>query len=261
MFDVAVVARDRAEVLRRALLAHERLHHPHAGDVLGERRGHEPESLAHRRSRHGRSASGRARVAMIMNGITASVARASRGSSTSRRNGRAAEHERALRERRDAVGDELVDRLDVVRHPADQDACPVPLVEAERESLQVAEELLAQVREDPLADPAGHVRLDVGHAPVRQPGERRRGHDDDELGARRVVDRVVERVLREERRGQRGRCRGEEREDGEEGAEAVRLRQPPERRRAAAASCSTTSRRPLRRRAASDDAAGLVDAH
>ena len=44
-----VVERDRAEVLRRSLLAHERLHHPHAGDVLGERGRHEPEPLAHRR--------------------------------------------------------------------------------------------------------------------------------------------------------------------------------------------------------------------
>ena len=162
--------------------------------------------------------------------------------------------------RRDAVGDELVDRLDVVRHPADQDACPVPLVEAERELLQVAEELLPQVGEDPLADPAGHVRLDVGHAPVREGEDDEERHDDDELGAGRVVDRVVERVLREERRGERRCRRGQEREDREEGAEAVRLRQPPE-------DAEPPARRVPRPvldvcgRAPRDDAAGLVDAH
>ena len=110
-------------------------------------------------------------VARLMNGITASVASASRQSRTSRSTAVPPSSERALRERRDAVGDELVDRLDVVRHPADQDAGAVPLVEAEREPLQVAEELRAQVGEDPLADPAGHVRLDVRHAPVREAGD------------------------------------------------------------------------------------------
>ena len=56
--------------------------------------------------------------------------------------------ERVLDERRDAVGDELVERLDVVREPADDHAGAVALVEAEREPLQVAEELVAQVGED-----------------------------------------------------------------------------------------------------------------
>ncbi len=171
---VAIVARNRAEVLRGALLAYERLHHPHPRDVLGERRRYEPESLPHVRigaSRarpeerrrddherdHGERHEGESRI------------------EHEQEDGRAAEHQRALGERRDPVGHELVDRLDVVRHPADQDAGAVPLVEAERESLQMTEELLAHVGEDPLADPTGHVRLDVGHAPARQPGERRRG--------------------------------------------------------------------------------------
>ena len=180
---LAVVERDRAEVLRRALLAHERLHHPHAGDVLGERRRHEPEPLPHRRVRAGRArAEERARDDHERDHDQRREREPRVEHDQQER--RAAEQERALRERRDAVGDELVDRLDVVRHPADQHAGPVPLVEAERELLQVAEELLAEVGEDPLADPAGHVRLDVGHAPVRQRDDDEEDHDDGELGAR-----------------------------------------------------------------------------
>ena len=64
---------------------------------------------------------------------------------------RADEGERVLDEARDAVGDELVERLDVVRQPADDHARAVALVEAEREPLQVAEERVAEVGEDPLA--------------------------------------------------------------------------------------------------------------
>ena len=56
--------------------------------------------------------------------------------------------QRVLDEARDAVGDELVERLDVVREPADDDAGAVALVEAEREPLEVAEEPVAQVGED-----------------------------------------------------------------------------------------------------------------
>ena len=82
-------------------------------------------------------------------------------------------------ERREAVGDELVERLDVVRDPADQHAGAVALVEAEREPLQVAEEVVAQVGEHPLARPAGEVRLRVGEdEPERRDGDER---DDEPL--------------------------------------------------------------------------------
>ena len=76
--------------------------------------------------------------------------------------GGADQRQRVLDQRGDAVGDELVERLDVVRQPADQDAGAVALVEAEREPLQVAEEVVAQVGEHPLARPAGEVGLRVG---------------------------------------------------------------------------------------------------
>ena len=52
------------------------------------------------------------------------------------------QRQRALDERRDAVGDELVDRLDVVRQPADDHSGAVPLVEAERQALEVIEEVV-----------------------------------------------------------------------------------------------------------------------
>ena len=215
------------EVLRRAVLAHERLHHAHAGDVLGERRRDEAEPLSHRGVRARRA------LAEEHGPDAHERDHRERGEreppvEDEQEDRRAAERERALGEGRDAVRDELVDRLDIVRHPADQDAGPVALVEAERKPLQVAEQLLPQVGEDPLADPAGHVRLNVGHAPVREPGGEEDPDDEPEPRARVAVLGIVERVLREERRGERGRRRGEEREDGEAGADTVRPRQPPE---------------------------------
>ena len=167
-------------------------------------------------------------VATPISGITAHVASARRQSRTNRMIGGAEERERALDERRHAVRDELVDRLDVVREPADDHARAVALVEAERQPLQVAEEPGAQVGEDALADPAGHVRLDVGHAPVREAGGDEDADDEIETAAVVVADGVVERVLGEIRRGERGRRRGEEREHGEGRALPVRGHQAPE---------------------------------
>ena len=59
-----------------------------------------------------------------------------------------------------------------------EDAGPVSLVEAEREPLQVAEEVVAQVGEHPLARPAGEVGLPVGaddpeHADADERGDDR----------------------------------------------------------------------------------------
>ena len=86
--------------------------------------------------------------------------------------------QRVLDERGDAVGDELVERLDVVRQPADDHAGAVALVEAEREPLQVAEERVAQVGEHPLAGPAGEVRLRVATRPSSaSAGDDERGDD------------------------------------------------------------------------------------
>ena len=62
--------------------------------------------------------------------------------------------ERVLDEAGDAVRDELVERLDVVRDPADDRAGAVSLVVAEREALEVVEELDAEVGERSLARPS-----------------------------------------------------------------------------------------------------------
>ena len=84
--------------------------------------------------------------------------------------GGADEEQRVLDQARDAVGDELVERLDVVRDPADHDAGAVALVEAEREPLQVGEELVAEVGEDALADPAGQIGVRGGEDEREQGG-------------------------------------------------------------------------------------------
>jgi hypothetical protein len=76
----------------------------------------------------------------------------------------------------------LIERLDVVREAADEHAGPVALVEAEREPLQVAEELVAQVGEDPLPCPASEIRLRAAHEPVERT---RCNEDDDDLDERR----------------------------------------------------------------------------
>ena len=67
---------------------------------------------------------------------------------------RADERQRVLHERGNAVGDQLVERLDVIGHPADQNARTVALEEPERQALQVPEEVVAEVGEHPLAGPA-----------------------------------------------------------------------------------------------------------
>ena len=225
---LAVAQSDRTEVRVRGFLARERLHDAHAGDVLRQRRGDEPEPLAHVRVRaRGVPAEDDGRDAHERDD------RACREREPpvedEQQHGRADERERALHERRHAVGDELVDRLHVVREAADDHARPVALVEAEREPLQVREELVAQVGEDPLPDPAGEVRLDVRHAPVRETGGDEDADDELELRAGVPVDRVVERVLRQVRRRERRQRRGQKRDDGEPGASAVGARQAPQR--------------------------------
>ena len=170
---LAIAARDGAEVVVGRLLARERLHDAHAGDVLRERRGQEAEPLAHRRvgARRALAEDRRREAHQRDDGAGREREPPVEDEEDDRR---ADQRQRVLDEARDAVGDELVDRLDVVREPADDHAGAVALVEAEREALEVLEEAHAQVGEDPLADPAGHVRLDVVHRPVREAGARRR---------------------------------------------------------------------------------------
>ena len=148
--------------------------------------------------------------------------------------------------RRDAVRDELVERLDVVRQAADDHAGAVPLVEAEREALQVAEELVAEVGEDPLARPAGEVRLRGRRARVREAGDEE--ERDDPARARRGRPRAMPSSIASFAR-YGGSERGRRRERAAKTIASavrrlVRRRQAGERARSAARSRATTSRRP-----------------
>jgi hypothetical protein len=211
-----------------AVLAREGLDDPHARDVLGQRGRDEPESLADRRVRAG--------------GVDAEEDRAhahDRDHGEGRegqppvedeeQDRRADERQRALDECGDAVGDELVERFDVIRQAADDHAGPVALEEAQREALEVAEELDPEVGKDALADPAGQVGLHVAHAPVRESREQEGADDHPERAEIVVRDAVVDRVLGQKRRGE-SRCgRQQQREDRKNRSRPIRRGQAAER--------------------------------
>ena len=224
---VAIAAVDAVE---RALLdrfARERLDDAHPRDVLRQRRGHEPEPLAdvavgavraapepRRDKRHRRQHGERRQREPPVE--------------QEEDDGGAEEQERVLDEARDAVGDELVERLDVVRDPADDGAGAIALVEAHREPLEVAEELVPEVGEHSLARPAGQVRVRGGK---EERGHRRGQEEDDDPGEPvevRVVDPLVDRELREVGRRERDHGVGEQRRECERRAAAVGQRQPRE---------------------------------
>ncbi len=199
MVRLPVVGVDLLEVALVRGLAVEGLHDAHAGDVLGEGGRDEAEPLAdgavgacgddaeeRRRDRHEREDCERGECEPPVEG--------------EEDRGGADEDERVLEEARDAVRDELVERLDVVRETADQDARAIALVEAEREPLQVAEELVAQVGEDALAGPAREVRLCAAHYPAENAGGDEDEHDLDEPPV------VVASGLRRRGRAWRGRA-------------------------------------------------------
>ena len=174
---LAVVRVDLAEVPLVRPLAPERLDDAHATDVLGERRRDEAEPLPNCAVGAGRADAEERRCDQHQR---------QHGQRREREppveeeedDRRAEQEERALDERRHAVGYELVERLDVVRQPADDHARAVALVEAEREPLQVPEELVSEVGQDPLARPAGEVRLRRARSEV-QHSRHNEEHDDD----------------------------------------------------------------------------------
>ncbi len=220
---LAVVRVHVLEALLVARLARERLHDAHPGDVLGERRRDEPEPLAHLAVRAGRP---RAEHASRDHERRDHRHRRERELPVEEEEDDrgADQRQRALHERRHAVGDELVERVDVVREAADHDARAVALVEAERQPLEVAEEVVAEVGEDALAGPAGEVRL-------RRAGEEacdaRGEHQYDQQGQELEIaagDALVDRDLREVRRDQAGQRREQERDHRERRAQPVALR-------------------------------------
>ena len=208
-------------------LARERLDDAHAGDVLGERRRDEAEALAH------------AAVGPV--GAAAEPGRDERhrdqhGQRRQREppveqeedDGGADEEQGVLDQARDAVRDELVERLDVVRDPADHDAGAVALVEAEREPLQVCEEPVAKVGEDPFADPAGQIGVRCRECEREQGGDEEERDDPRQPAQVLRLDPLVDRELRQVRRRERDERVGEERSERERRAAAVRQREPDE---------------------------------
>ena len=228
-------------------LARERLDDAHAGDVLGERRRDEAEPLAD-------AAVGAVRAAAEPGGHERH-----RDQHRQRRqrelpveeeedDGRADQEQRVLDQARDAVGDELVERLDVVRDPADHDAGAVALVEAEREPLQVARRACCAGRRGRARRPSRSGTCSRRRGRARAP--RRRGRaamiQVSRLRSPRL-DPLVDRELRQVRRRERDERVGEQRRRAR--APCGRGRAAPAGRagRAAGASAATTSRAPRRR--------------
>jgi hypothetical protein len=141
---------------------------------------------------------------------------------------RAAEHEGVLDEARHAVGDEQVERLDVVRYPADDRAGAIPLVVPEGESLEVLEELDPEVGEAALSDPASEVRLGRGQPEHGDGSQEERDDDERDRPQGALVDAVVDRRPGEEWREQRDCRESDERADREERSKAIRAREPDE---------------------------------
>ena len=162
----------------------------------------------------------------------------------------AQQRQRGREQRDDAVGDQLVQRLDVVGHARDQHARLVARVEADRQLLQVLEDLPAQVLQRALADPAGQVGLGVGGAEVHH---RRAQEGDHDPGQRRgvlVADAGVDGAAGQvggRQRGGRGHHQRDEHEDHAAAVGAQQRQRPcPAASRAAALGAH---RRPVRSRA------------
>ena len=207
---VALVDAAEARLARR--LARERLHDSHARDVLGERGGHEPETLsdapvrairAHPKPRC-RSAHQRQHEERREREAPVEEEEDDRG---------ADQDEAVLDEARETVGDQLVERLDVVGDPAHDRARSIALEEAERKSLQVAEQPDAEIRERSLADPAGEVGLEAREHEGRDPRGDERDDDDGQCAEIPGGDPVVDGDLREVRRQERDDGVGDERDD------------------------------------------------
>ena len=131
------------------------------------------------------------------------------------------QHQAALDQRGQPILDELVQSLDVVGHAADDDTGDVAAVEADRQRLQVGEQLQAQILQRPLTDPADQVRLGVGGDAVHR---RRDEEDDDHDGQHAgvvLLDALVDGDLGQRRRRQCGRRGEHERREHGQHAPAV----------------------------------------
>ena len=138
---------------------------------------------------------------------------------------RADQRQRGAEQRHDAVGDERVERLDVVGHARDQHARALARVEADGHRLQVGEELDAQVLQRALADPADEVGLRVGRAPVDERGDHEGDDDPRQRGHVAGHDALVDRELGQRRRRERGGGGEQQRDEHQRHARPVRAQQ------------------------------------
>jgi hypothetical protein len=223
----AVAVVDPAERFLLHRLARERLDDAHPCDVLRERGGDEAEPLAHvaigavraaaepgRHERH-RHEHGQGRECQL-------------DVEEKQDHRRPEQEQRVLDQARNAVRHELVERLDVVRDPADDHARAVALVEAERQPLEVGEERIAQVGEDALARPAGQIRVDGGEDEGEEREDEEHGDDLRQPVEVAGADPLVDRELRQVGRRERDERVDQERPERERGSAAVRKRQPDE---------------------------------
>ena len=213
-------------------IAIELLDHAHAGEVLGERRRDVGEPLAHhavrtrradaeddRRRRHRREHDeDREREPPV---------------EQHERHGGADQDQGVAQRRRDAVGDELLERVDVVRQARDDATRALALEVAELEALDVGEQVDAQVGEHAAADPRRRVRLHRHRRPADQHGEDERA--DPERERRAIVhqpvvrvDAAVDRPLGERRPGEVRADADEQAHDARDRAQAIGAHQPQE---------------------------------
>jgi hypothetical protein len=149
------------------------------------------------------------------------------------RHGGADEDQRVAERRGDAVRDEILERVDVVRQARDDAAGALALEVAELEALDVGEEVDAQVGEHAPADPRRRVGLHGHRRPADEHGEHERP---DPEGERRAVvhqvvvrvDAAVDRLLGERRTGEVRADADEQAHDARDRAQAIGAHQPQE---------------------------------
>ena len=156
---LAVLVVQLGEAPLVALLLAERAHDADARQRLLEVGGDQRDLLAREPVGARRGDAERERCPTSSTGNTRNVTSARPGSSSEQDHRRADQRQRRRRRASDAVGDELVERLHVVGQARDQHARLVARVEADRQPLEVAEDLDAQVLERALADPVDQVGL------------------------------------------------------------------------------------------------------
>ena len=218
---LAVLVVDPAEDALRGLLAPEALDDADARQGLLQRRQHVGDALA-------RAAVGPRRVDPEQRGADGQRRedheREQRQLDVVREQDRhdAEEGEPVDDQRGHAVGDELLEGLDVAGQAAHRAARRGALVVAQLQAHQVAERVGAQVEEHPLADPARHVALVVAGQPADQPGQHEQPHRQDQRALVAGVDAVVDPELGQGGDGQARAGHHEHEEHGHHGAARVR---------------------------------------